>query len=121
MRVLILEDNEDRIRFFKEKYNNHILYITKDIEKAKNEICYHEYDMFFLDHDLSDRNLEDIVMETTGYDFCKWITEHNYNKNSVFFIHSMNPGGANAMLNLMKENGYKVDWLPFYLLKQFNR
>lgn len=116
MRILVLEDNQDRIEWFKRMYRNHELYITCDLVKAR-EFCWeHEFDVIFLDHDLGDFNLAAIEKENTGYGFAKWITIEGIQKYALYYIHSMNPTGANAMQNILKDNGYNALWLPYSLL-----
>jgi hypothetical protein len=102
-------------------YKNHQLYITCDLKEAR-EFCWsHEFDVMFLDHDIGEHNLENIEKENTGYGFTKWLILDGHQKKAAYFIHSMNPTGANAMLNLLKDNGYEAQWTPFHLLKLEDR
>ena len=121
MRILILEDNQERIEWFKKVYKNHELIIFSKVIKAQLAVAYGEIDVFFLDHDLEPNNLEGIDKCNTGYDFVKWIVSQNYQKRAIYYIHSMNPTGANAMLNLLKRHGYEALWTPFHLLKMSDR
>jgi len=70
----------------------------------------------FLDHDLGGRIWTDSGEENTGYQFVKWIIEENKQKNTLIYIHSMNPIGANKMLNLLLDNKYDGIWIPFNLI-----
>lgn len=119
MNIFILEDSEERINFFKEKLKNHTLYIYYDnTDLAKNFIKENKMDMLFLDHDLDGLHHVPSSEENTGYQFVKYLVENNLQKESAITIHSMDTPGANKMLNLLKDNGYKVNWIPFYLLKE---
>jgi CheY-like chemotaxis protein len=122
MRILILEDNQERIEWFKKVYKNHTLHIFEDIENALNCAKQVEVDIYFLDHDLlPDCNFNAISLGTTGYDFVKKLIENKLSKQAIFYIHSMNPSGANAMLNLLKDNNYEALWIPYHLLKLEDR
>jgi hypothetical protein len=116
MRILILEDNDERIKWFKEVYKNHELFICKTLKEAELSMEM-EIDVFFLDHDLDAMNLLAIEQENTGYDLVKWIVENKFHPKAIYYIHSMNPTGANVMLNLLLNNKYEAQWIPFHLLK----
>ena len=46
----------------------------------------------------------------------KWLVDNQFQKNSLFYIHSMNPIGANKMLNYLLDNGYDGIWIPCHLI-----
>jgi hypothetical protein len=71
----------------------------------------------FLDHDLGGRIWTDSNEENTGYQFVKLLTENQKQKDALIYIHSMNPIGANKMLNYLKDNNYDGIWIPFHLIK----
>jgi len=121
MKILILEDSLERIEFFKRVYRNQNLYIYSDVFDAENTIQFEEIDVFFLDHDLELFNLAALDSGKTGYDFVRFLVYQELQKKSVFYIHSCNPVGANLMLNLLKDNNYQAEWVPFYLMKQTER
>ncbi len=116
MKILILEDNKERISWFKEMFKNHELYITSDINTGFMKAFDTEYDCFFLDHDLEPDTFLGIKEHRTGYDFVVDIVNHKIQQHAIFYIHSCNPVGANKMLNLLKDNNYTAEWIPFYLL-----
>jgi len=117
MTILILEDNLERIEWFKKIYKQHHLIICEKIKDAQLAVAYGKIDIFFLDHDIAPNNFEGIDKCETGYDFINWIVSQNYQRHAIYYIHSMNPTGANAMLNLLKDNNYEAQWIPFHLLK----
>jgi len=120
MKILILEDAQERIEFFNRVYKNHTLFITDSLNYAQNLVKYKgiEFDIMFLDHDITTNDLIAIKEENTGYDFVKFLVADNLQKQSIIYIHSMNPVGANKMLNLLKDNDYKAEWFPFHLMKE---
>jgi len=117
MRIFILEDNSERIKWFKKVFENHELFITSLIGKAHNEAMSKEYDIFFLDHDLEPENITALKEGRTGYDFVKALIADKLQKHAIFYIHSMNPVGGSAIMNLLKDNEYEAQCLPFHLLK----
>lgn len=117
MKILILEDNKERIEWFKRIYKNHELFIFTDLVSAKNFIMFQEIDVLFLDHDLEEKNLEAVELGLTGYDFCLFLITNYLCKHSAIFIHSMNPCGAAKMEEVLKSYGYEAQWIPFHLLK----
>lgn len=64
--------------------------IFLDINDGSDDIC------ISFDHDLGS-NL-------SGYDFAKWLVEHNV--VGFFHIHSMNPVGANNIRQLLAHYGW---------------
>jgi CheY-like chemotaxis protein len=121
MKILILEDNPDRIEFFKRIYKNHELFITADINEAYHIAENIELDIIFLDHDLEPNNFVALKEGRTGYDFCKSLVEGKLQRQAIIYVHSMNPVGGQAMVNLLRDNGYEAQWVPFHLLKLEDR
>jgi len=116
MKILILEDNQDRINKFKSALKNQDLYIAEDVQHAKEHCNFNEFSVIFLDHDLGNKMWVNSNEENTGYQFVKWLIKNDLQKNSLFYIHSMNPIGANKMFNLLKDNGWDGIWIPYHLL-----
>jgi DNA-binding NarL/FixJ family response regulator len=117
MKILILEDNPIRIEQFRQLLKNQELTITDTVSCAE-ELCKQiNYDIMFLDHDLGCRIWVDSQEENTGYQFVKWLVEISLQRKALIYIHSMNPVGANKMLNLLLDNGYDGIWVPFPQLK----
>lgn len=116
MRVLILEDNINRIEIFKKILKSEELIICLGVETAKQEVLKGNIDVLFLDHDLGGKIWVDWKEPDTGYSFVKWLVENKYCEKAIFYIHSMNPVGANVMVNLLHDYGYDGIWRPFNLL-----
>jgi len=118
MNILFLEDNEERIKFFGRVYYHQTLHVSKYVGFAMKLMRQMEFDVLFLDHDLEENNLSSL---NNGYEFVKQLVESGLQKRAVIYIHSMNPTGANVMLNMLKNNGYEAQWIPFHLLKLEDR
>jgi len=117
MNILILEDSQERIEQFKASLILQKLYIFDNILDAKRECIVTDFNVMFLDHDLDNRMWVDSKEENTGYQFIKWMVDNQIQQDSLFYIHSMNPCGANKMLNCLLDNGYDGIWIPYRLLK----
>jgi CheY-like chemotaxis protein len=117
MRILILEDNPLRIEKFKELFKNQQVTHCSDISNALIACRENDYSVLWLDHDLGGKIWEDSFNEPTGYRFVKAIVDENLQRDALIYIHSMNPIGANLMLNYLKDNDYDGIWIPFHLLK----
>jgi hypothetical protein len=118
MRLLILEDNQDRIEKFKILFKNQEASFVKTVREAIELVAwYRDFDILWLDHDLGGKIWEDSFKEDTGYHFVKWMVDNELQKKALIYIHSMNPVGANLMLNYLKDNGYDGSCIPFNLIK----
>jgi len=117
MKILILEDNTIRIEKFELLFKNQQLRIVQNVEDAITFCLSEEFQIMWLDHDLEGKIWEDSNKENTGYQFIKWLVDNEKQRNSLIYIHSMNPIGASKMLNYLKDNGYDGIWIPFNLLK----
>ena len=109
LKIFILEDNDERIKRFKNKANeftktNVELYIAKDVNAAIK--LYEEnkpFNMYFLDHDLGGRVFVDSKEENTGYTFAKYLAKNNITgKNEQIYSHSLNPVGRKNIINCFK-------------------
>jgi len=116
MRILILEDNTIRIEKFELLFKNQQLRIVQNVEDAITFCLSEEFQIMWLDHDLEGKIWEDSNKENTGYQFIKWLVDNEKQRNSLIYIHSMNPIGASKMLNYLKDNGYDGIWCPFNLI-----
>jgi len=118
MKILLLEDNQIRIEKFKQLFKNQDLFIFGNIKDAYLACISNYFPVLFLDHDLDNQVWVNSNEENTGYQFIKMLIENSNHqvKNSLFYIHSMNPGGANRMLNLLLDNGRDGIWIPAHLI-----
>jgi len=119
MKILLLEDNPYRIEKFKELFKNQELFIFDDVQDAFLACKENEFPVMFLDHDLDQKIWVDSNEENTGYQFVKKIVEAGLQKESLCYIHSMNPIGANKMLNYLLDNGRDCIWIPCHLIMKY--
>jgi hypothetical protein len=120
MKILILEDNPIRVEKFKILFKNQEVTHCDNLHSAKLACINNKFtpfDILWLDHDLTGKIWEDSFKDETGYQFIQWMVDSGFNKKALIYIHSMNPVGANLMLNYLKDNEYDGIWIPFNLLK----
>jgi hypothetical protein len=116
MKVFILEDDEERIDWFKKNLVCDLTIATDISEKDKFEP---PYDILFLDHDLGNEIYVPIDAENTGSTFCLTIIKSILNKDTKIIIHSLNTGGAENMMRILQKSGFtNVKYIPFDSLVQ---
>ena len=105
MKILILDDMQERHEAFSKKYKSpaykltHVISAKKCIEALEDE----EFDMVCLDHDLGGKTFV-TSGENTGYEVCEWITNNvDKVKDTPIVIHSYNPVGAKNMAKKLAE------------------
>lgn len=119
-KIFVLEDNEDRITWFRGKLASiqEVVY-SKKAGEAIGLLTATKFDLIFLDHDLDNEVFVDSRMEldsgdwNTGYQVAKKLID-TVNKDTVIIVHSMNPDGANNIARVRPENTIKM---PFFALK----
>ena len=102
MKVLILEDDPNRIGIFKKKLKEHDLYFAISVKEAKDmTINFGPFDYFFLDHDLDGQIFVDSNEENTGYRFAQFLAESKATGEVI--VHSMNPAGAQNIKGVLPQ------------------
>jgi DNA polymerase III delta subunit len=104
-KIFILEDNDERIKFFKWYFKNpeYQVFYAKEVNEAKALFTINQpFEVMFLDHDLGDQVYVDSNEQNTGYQFAKFIIEKDLSK-SFIIIHSLNPYGAENIKSVLKE------------------
>jgi len=101
MKVLVLEDNKDRLEWFKETFKKAELSICTIVEEAEwlIKVIKWEFDLIFIDHDLG--KVRD------GYDFAKLLAEEirvgRVTNDPSIYIHSLNPVGVANMKSVLRD------------------
>ena len=109
MKILVLEDDKNRIEQFKKKLKDHeVVYFTDVAPAIKYIEDYGITDVLFLDHDLDNKVFVPSNNENTGYQLAKFLVNGGYHCNQII-IHSMNGVGAVNMYNILKENNVAND------------
>lgn len=121
MKVFVLEDNEERIKWFRSHYPSAMVYTTaaeaiKWLTVSKSSV---EWDLIFLDHDLGGTSYADSNSPLHGMEVVRWI-EQNHPKAKRIIIHSLNYPAAIEMEKRLHEAGYPVYRMPFHRLVELS-
>jgi len=120
VRVLIVEDDESRCAWFRERLRGRELDVTCDAAQALAWLGERDYAFILLDHDLLEEhyysNAEDD--ERTGYAVAAWLAAHpDRQRDAEILIHSLNYAGARRMLDALVESGRRAEHIPFPYLQ----
>lgn len=120
MRVLIVEDDESRCSWFQEKFADNELDLTCSVEQAFAWLAVWDYDVILLDHDLIEEHYLSELHddERTGYAVAAWLASHpDRQRDATIIVHSLNYGGADRMLETLREAGRDAEHVPFPYLQ----
>jgi len=104
MRILCVEDNCERQKWFANKFVQYDLDLCSSVVDATKLTNSIKYDIIFLDHDLGSKK--------TGYDVAK-IIYNSINKNTKIIVHSNNVVGSENICKILKH----AKKIPFTNLK----
>lgn len=119
-RVLVVEDDEARCAWFREKFEGRRLYVTCDVPTALAWLAEREYEAVLLDHDLADEHYFSDTPddERTGYAVARWLADHpDAQRDALIVIHSLNYTGARRMLDALRDAGRDAEHIPFHYLQ----
>jgi CheY-like chemotaxis protein len=109
MKILIVEDNEDRLNWFATEFKGtEELALATTAEKGKYYVNLQKWDVIFLDHDLGGRVYVNSADENTGYQVAKEIVV-SINKDTPVIVHSYNPAGVKNIMGVLKH----AEAIPF--------
>ncbi len=101
MKILILEDDLERVKQFRVWCYKHKLYVVHNVEAAKQAVEeFGPFDLYLIDHDLDNRVYVNSEEENTGYQFAKYLAEKKIQAN--FITHSLNVPGARNICGVLK-------------------
>ena len=119
-RVLIVEDDERRCAWFRERLAGSQLDVTCDVPTAIRWLGERDYRAVLLDHDLSEEHYfsNEPDDERTGYAVARWLAENpTAQRDAVIVIHSLNYTGAGRMLEILRAAGRDAEHIPFHYLQ----
>jgi len=91
-RILIIEDNEQRIKQFKSNFKGAELTIVKTVDSAIKTIKKEKvFSYMFFDHDLGNGG--------DSIDIINWLLNHKSKIAKNIYVHSANPVGAQNIVN----------------------
>lgn len=97
-KILILEDDQERIQKFREIFKYHDLTVTSIVSSCIQALENNDYDYLYLDHDLDGKVFVDSFGDIpTGWHVAKWLSEHENRQPKVIVLHSLNENGRKNM------------------------
>jgi len=119
-RVLVVEDDEARCAWFREKFEGRRLDVTCDVPTALAWLAEREYEAVLLDHDLAEEHYFSDAPddERTGYAVARWLADNpTAQRDALIVIHSLNYTGARRMLDALRDAGRDAEHIPFHYLQ----
>ncbi|HYE65881.1 MAG TPA: cyclic-phosphate processing receiver domain-containing protein [Pyrinomonadaceae bacterium] len=119
-RILIVEDDEARCAWFRQKFTGREQDVTCDVRQAVEWLAERDYALILLDHDLADEHYlsETLDDERTGYAVAAWLARHpDRQRDATILIHSLNYVGADRMLKALHDAGRDAEHVPFHYLQ----
>jgi CheY-like chemotaxis protein len=118
--VFLLDDDNRRHRWFKERFEGDDLDIAETVEEAKQYLGENNYDAVFLDHDLLPHHYESNDHDdfsSTGYAIAEWLNENpDFQRASTIIVHTRNADAAIKMVEKLRESGRTVEYCAFPML-----
>jgi len=106
MKILVLEDNEERIAQFKKRLDRFGGYVffcrtAKECIEILKENA--DLQLVLLDHDLGGEVYVDTAHKNTGSEVARWMRDNYDMENTQIIIHSLNTVGAEYMRSQIPE------------------
>lgn len=113
-KIFILEDDPERIKWFKNIFSDCILTITDQVYDAIDLLREEKYDIIFLDRDLGHPELN-------GEDVAWAMKEERMALNSCIVVHTVNPRGQRNIkkyLDFYHNNVYMINFTKLIKMKR---
>ena len=121
MRLLVIEDNEERIELFRRWMPADILAVyAKSAGRAVRIIELdpgNVYAGILLDHDLCEQITLKEELGVNGLDVVRKIVRR-ISQDVPILVHSMNFGGGTSMRNMLESQGFAVTRVPFQFMNE---
>ena len=104
MKILILEDCPQRTVLFNKKLagSNEVKIVTT-AKECIELLETRKWDALFLDHDLGGETFVPSEHQNTGYTVACWLEAHPEYCPAIIKVHSLNPTGAQRMLQALPD------------------
>jgi len=100
MKILILDDDQNRHKIFAQKLIGHEVVHTYTAMATIAHLKNDTFDYVFLDHDLGGKVFVESG-EKTGFQVAEWLSHNVKHQPTNIIIHSFNPVGAQNMKNVL--------------------
>lgn len=117
VRILVLEDNPNRIRKFKSALIGFVVDYAAEADEAIQLLSEKKYDLIFLDHDLGGEEWVSSTNPNTGYQVAKVVAEKTGPSSTFVIIHSMNHIGADN-INGVLPHAMKIPFRSLNIKRQ---
>jgi CheY-like chemotaxis protein len=119
-RILLVEDDEARCAWFRQRLAGSQLDVTCDVRQAVLWLAERDYRAVLLDHDLADEHYfsSEPDDERTGYAVARWLAENpTRQRDALIVVHSLNYAGARRMVEVLRDAGREAEHIPFHYLQ----
>lgn len=122
MKILIVDDMEERHVSFRLQLSGHELWHVYDGLEAADVMLRETFDVMYLDHDLADEHYDDQKCEREsipdrpmdGRDVARLVISlPEERRPKCVVVHSWNVAGARAMMAILMRNIEKIYRMPF--------
>lgn len=118
MKILIFEDDKQRLLWFSRELVGNEVYTTKFFAEAVEFLCSHDFDYVFIDNDVEESHYNDAVAYSgTGKKLVDWLAATKLNNNPTIIIHSCNNEEVDYIFNILSNHNYRVIKKSFPFLK----
>ena len=113
MRIVSIEDDENRVRKFKSEFIGHD-YVNYYDAKSGIEGLKGQISILLLDHDLGGMIMVDTADKNTGSEVVRYMQKNAVDVDNII-VHSLNEPAAQSMVSNLKNAGYaNVYRIPFF-------
>lgn len=116
MNIFVLEDDPERIKWFKNTFSDCDLIWTDSIETSLMVLRRWTFDIVFMDRDLGHPNSQD-----NGEAVAWAMKEEKLAQSACIILHTVNPRGQRVMKRYLGEYHKDVHQIDFTKLKKMNR
>jgi len=103
MKILILDDDQNRLNLFKQKLIGHDVICVETAKDAIIELKKNKFNIISLDHDLGGKVMVESG-EGTGWEVAKFLHDYpQFKPTGHIHIHSFNPIGSENMKRILPE------------------
>lgn len=103
MKILILEDREDRCIQFREAFSGIDICFTDEAHVAIDRLQTEKWDVLFLDHDLGGQVRVSVTGKNTGSEVARFLEANLEYKPSFIVIHSLNTIASRYMKMALRD------------------
>lgn len=107
MKIFILEDNEERIKWFVKSFSEDELVISNMASLSIEILKTIKFQLIFLDHDLGGKAFVNSDREDTGAEVAREM-RNSMNSDTPVVIHSLNKHGAQRIESTLMMDGHQA-------------